>query len=194
MTIHLTIEFRLYFFVFFLNFKQKSETFLTSPEGEKEFRVFATTTNPKMATRADTRRRFSALITLLGKRAHLLRRVLLLFDILGRVGGDERSGVYDDLAVLEDDLPLHPGLDLPGGGDLLLLAGLPFLCKPEAGSVVSSAWLATTTTPLRKTNFSVPGANGREINFAAMTMSGARPARLLCRAVVGSLSTRYRVK
>lgn len=60
--------------------------------------------------------------------------MFLLLNILGRIGGDERSGVYDDLAVLEDDLALHPGLDLPGGGDLFLLAGLPFFCKPEGTS------------------------------------------------------------
>jgi hypothetical protein len=53
--------------------------------------------------------------------------MLLLFDVLGRVRCNERSRVHDDLAILEDNLPLHPGLDLPRGGDLFLLPCLPFL-------------------------------------------------------------------
>lgn len=70
---------------------------------------------------------YTLLLGVKTSRANLLSRVLLLLHVLGRVRGDEGPGVDDDLAVLEDDLPLHPGLDLPGGGDLLLLAGLPFL-------------------------------------------------------------------
>lgn len=57
---------------------------------------------------------------------YLLGRVFLLFNVLGGVRGDEWPGIDDHLAILEDHLSLHPGLDLPGGGDLLLLASLPF--------------------------------------------------------------------
>lgn len=64
---------------------------------------------------------------LFDKRANLLSRMLLLLDVLGRIRRNKGSGVDDNLAILEDDLSLHPRLDLPRGGNLLLLAGLPFL-------------------------------------------------------------------
>lgn len=67
------------------------------------------------------------LADLFDKCANLLSGMLLLLDIFGSVCGDKRSRIDDDFAVLEDDLPLHPRLDLPRGGNLLLLAGLPFL-------------------------------------------------------------------
>lgn len=66
-------------------------------------------------------------MALLDKRANLLCRMLLLLNVLGRVRSNEGSRVDNDLAVLEDNLPLHPRLDLPRGGNLLFLAGLPFL-------------------------------------------------------------------
>lgn len=53
--------------------------------------------------------------------------MFLLLDILGSVRGNERTRIDNDFAIFENDLPFHPGLDLPGGRDLLFLASLPFL-------------------------------------------------------------------
>lgn len=58
---------------------------------------------------------------------YLLSRMLLLLDIFGRVSGDKGPGIDDDLAVLENNLSLHPRLDLPRCGNLLFLTSLPFL-------------------------------------------------------------------
>ena len=60
------------------------------------------------------------------KRANLLSRMFLLLDVFGCVCGNKGSRVDDDLSVFEDNLSLHSRLDLPRGGNLLFLAGLPF--------------------------------------------------------------------
>lgn len=68
--------------------------------------------------------------------------MFLLLDVLGRIGCDQRSRIDDDLTVLEHNLPLDPGLDLPRCRDLFFLSRLPFLCKPEVNILLTHimAW------------------------------------------------------